>query len=208
MVALWIILGILAAIALILGIILALPVDVLFLLDEENGFRILYRFLGKRYGEERNPNNPIVKGLKRVLGLSHLDSVKTIRSTVENHGAAVTLKETLATLWDLIERILWILQYCSISKCRIISICGGEDAPLDYGTSCAVIYPLVSYFESVARLRPRNKEVRIQCDYDRPEGSLELEIAVRVHILHVLRALLHIIKKNVEKELLSAEAEG
>lgn len=205
MIALWIILGILAAIALIVGIICALPVDVLFLLDEAHGFRILYRFLGKLYGEKPNPKSPIIRGLKKTLRLSHLESVETIQKTVEHHGAAATLKETLQTLADLLGRILWILRYCRIIKCRIHSVSGGEDAPLDYGTACAVIYPLVTYFESAARLRPRAEEICIECDYERSEGFLEAEIVVRVHILHILRGLCYIIRKNVEREVLSAE---
>ncbi len=207
MVALWIILSILAAIALIIGILLALPVDVLFLMDEEQGFAIRYRFLGKLYGENPNPNNPIIKGLKKTLRLSHLESVQTIQKTVEANGAAVTVRETVQTLVDLLNRVIWILRYCRIPKCRIHSVCGGEDAPLDYGTSCAVIYPLVTYFESVAHLRPRAEEICIECDYERAEGYLELEIVVRVHILHILRGLWYIIKKNVEREVLSAEGE-
>ncbi len=207
MVALWIILGILAAMMLLLVVFLLLPVDLLFLLDEEQGFALRFRFLGKVFGEEERsgPENLIAKSFKKVLGISHLESVKSIRSTVEAHGAAATLQETVGTLMDLIERVFWLLKRCKIARCKIVSICGGEDAPLDYGTSCAVIYPLVSYFEAVGHLRPRNKEVRIFCDYDRPESALELEVAVRIHLWYLVRALLHIIKKNVEKEVLSAE---
>ena len=201
MVALWIILGILAAVGALVAVALVLPVDVLFLLDEEQGFAIRYRFLGKKYGEESNPKSPIVRGLKRTLGLSHLESVKTIRGAVEHHGAAVTLRETMATFADLIEQVFAILKRCRIARCKAIFIAGGEDAPLDYGIACAVIYPLVSYFETMRQLSPRAEEIRIECDYDRPESGMELELAVRIHLGHVLRAFMKIVKKNVEKEL-------
>lgn len=52
MVALWISLGILALIILLLSAVLALPVDLLFFLDQAQGFRIRYRLLGKIYGED------------------------------------------------------------------------------------------------------------------------------------------------------------
>jgi hypothetical protein len=120
---------------------------------------------------------------------------------VETQGASETLQQTIQTLTDLIERVFWLLKRCRIVGCRLIFTAGGEDAPLDYGTACAVIYPLVAYFEGACRLRARNKEVRILCDYDRPESTLEGQIAVRVHIWYLACALLHIIKKNVQKEL-------
>ena len=106
MIVVWILLGILALIILLAGVVLLLPADVLFLLDEREGFRIRYRFLGKLYGEEPEeaepkPENPIIKSLKKSLGLSHLESVQSIRSAVETHGAAVTIQETVATLRDL-----------------------------------------------------------------------------------------------------------
>ena len=45
------------------------------------------------------------------------------------------------------------------------------------------------------------EEIRIECDYDRPESGMELELAVRIHLGHLLRAFMKIVKKNVEKEL-------
>lgn len=212
MIVVWILLGILALISLLAGVALLLPADVLFLLDGQEGFRIRYRFLGKFFGEEAEEaepkpkaENPIIKSLKRSLGLSHLESVRSIRDAVETHGAGVTIQQTAATLRDLIDRVFWILKRCTIRRFKIASICGGEDAPLDYGTSCAVIYPLVSYLEAAARLRPRAEEIEIYCDDARQESVLEFHIEVRVYVWHILHALLHIIKKNVEKDLSLAE---
>ena len=205
MVALWIILGILAAIVLLFGLVLLLPVDLLFLLDEKEGFSFRIRLLGLVFGggekEKSGPENPIVASIKKALGISHLESTASLRSAVEKQGATETVQETVKTLMDLIERVFWLLKRCRIAGCRLIFTAGGEDAPLDYGAACAVIYPLVAYFEGAGHLRARDKEVRILCDYDRPESALEGQVAVRVHIWYLVRALLHIIKKNVEKQI-------
>jgi hypothetical protein len=193
--------------ALLIAVVLMLPVDVLFLADGEKGFQILYRFLGKIYGEHPDPNNPIIKGLKKTLRLSHLDSVKTIRETVEVHGASITVKETLETLVQLIDRVIWILRYCSVPKCRITAVSGGEDAAMEYGITCAAVYPLVAYLKNKVQVRERALKVDLRCAYGLNDSIFELDLAVRVKVFHVLRALLHIIKTNVEKEVLLAEQE-
>lgn len=203
MVALWIILGVVAAIVLLLGLILLMPIDLLFILDEKEGFALRIRLLGMIFGggEEADAENSLVKAVKKALGLSHLESTDSLRSAVKKQGATETLQETVKTLMDLIERAFWLLKRCRIAACRLTFTAGGEDAPLEYGTACAVIYPLVAFLEGAGRLKPRNKEVRILCDYDRPESILEGQIAVRVHIWYLARALMHIIKKNVEKQV-------
>ena len=57
---------VLAVILLIIAIALCLPVDVFIAADNKNGLKLLYRFLGKMYGEEPDPNN-VIRVLKRRL---------------------------------------------------------------------------------------------------------------------------------------------
>ena len=211
MIALWILLGILALIILSAVVVLALPVDLLFFLDSAEGFRICYRLLGKIYGEDakkqkpkekkKSKPNPIIESLKKSLGIEHLGSVEKIKESLERKGTEATLKDTIGAVWELLDRVFWILKRCRIIRFKIAAYCGGEDAPLDYGTACAVIYPLVSYLESAAGLRPKAEELTIVCDDDRQQTALELEIFVRVRVVHILWALLHIIRKNIEKDV-------
>lgn len=213
MIALWIILGILALIVLLIAAVLLLPVDVLLFLDRADGFRIRYRLLGKIYGEQakaagkKKPSkkkkkpNPIIEGLKRSLGLEHIGSVDKLKQSLQSKGTSATLKDTVGAVWEILDRVFWILKRCRIIRCKIAALCGGEDAPLDYGTACAVVYPLVSYLESAAALRPKAEEIIIACEDDLQETFLEFEIFARVRVVHILRALLHIIRKNVEKEI-------
>ena len=201
MIALWIFLGILALIVLLIAVGILLPVDLLLSLDQAKGFRIRYRLLGKIYGEEAKEKkpSPIIEKLKKSLGLEHLGSVDKLKSSLSRKGASETLKDTVLAFWEILDRIFWIIKRCRISRCKIAVFCGGEDAPLDYGTACAVVYPLISYLESAAALRPKAEEITILCDDDRQETILELEIFVRVRVVHILCALVHIAIKNAEK---------
>ena len=63
MLALKIIAIVIAVICLIIAILLMLPVDILIFADDKNGFKLLYRFLGKLYGEDPDPKNVIIKGV-------------------------------------------------------------------------------------------------------------------------------------------------
>ena len=217
MVAVWILLGVLAAVVLLCSILLMAPIEVRFLLDEPQGFRILYWAFGKVYGEDakkqsqkkkakgQNPKkkskpNPIVEGLKKALGLEHLGSFEKLKESLSRKGAEATLAETVGALWEILDRVFWIIKRCRITRCKIAARCGGEDAPLDYGTACAVVYPLVSYLESAVGLPPKAEELIIRCEEDRQETALELEIFIRARIWHILRALMHIALKNAEKQ--------
>ncbi len=191
---------ILAVIILIILVALCLPVDVLILVDDKNGFKLLYRFLGKLYGEEPDPNNVIIKGVKKAVGISHLDSIKTIKNTFESRGTAVTVKETADVLLAILNRVVWILRYCRIKKCDIMSISAGDDAAIDYGTACAVIYPLVGYMKANFSVNERRLNVDIRCDYLNEEASYNVNLELRVKTVHVIRALFYIVKRNLETQ--------
>ena len=191
---------VLAVILLIIAIALCLPVDVFIAADDKNGLKLLYRFLGKMYGEEPDPNNVIIKGVKKAVGISHLGSVKAIKTTMESRGTAVTVKETADVLLAILNRVVWLLKYCKIIKCYIESINAGDDAAIEYGTACAVIYPLVGYVESNFKVNKRKMKVNIVCDYLSDESSYSVDIVLRVKMFHIIRALFYIVKRNLETQ--------
>ncbi len=201
----WIIAGILL---LTVGLCL-LSVDLLLQSDGVQGFRIRVRILGISFGgepkeerkKEKKPENAFIKALKKSLGLSHLGSGDAVRSTVESHGFTMTLQETVETFFLLLDRVLWILKRRKIPYCRITAVSGGEDAALDYGVACAVLYPLSGYLQERMGVDPKKIKMDIRCDYALPEGQFELDLAVRLRILHVLRAFIHILNKNMKKDL-------
>ncbi len=201
MMALKIIGIIVSGLALLIFLILMLPVSVWLRADSEKGLRLRYRFLGKEFGEDPDPHNPIIRGLKKTLGISHLENVKTIRGAVEAKGAGLTLQETVHNLMLLLDRALWALDRCYIPKCRLISISAGEDAALDYGVACAIIYPLAGWLEGNAHLGRRAPQLDLRCDFEREAPYYEFELVIRLRIHHILRGLWYIVKKNVEIEM-------
>lgn len=201
---------ILAVLALLIAVLLLLPVDLLLKSDEEKGFSFGVRVLGmvftggkkeKKKEKKKKPDNPLVKAVKKLLGVSNLENAQAIRGAVEEQGASEALQDTVQSVFLLLDRVLWLIKHCRIPYCRIVSVSGGENAALDYGIACAAIYPLVGYLQEKLRLKQRDLTVDIRCDYGLDAGKFLLDLAIRIRVVHVLRALLHIIKKNVEKEL-------
>ncbi|MBQ9106802.1 MAG: DUF2953 domain-containing protein [Clostridia bacterium] len=195
---------VLASLALIIGLILAIPVKVILTNDEEKGVKLLYRLLFWTFGENPDPNNIIVRSAKQITGLSQIDNVKALKRTVDNSGISATAGQIADILLMLAGRVFWILQYCTLEKLRLRAVSAGDDAAqtaIDYGATCAVVYPLLGYINSNMKVVQRGWDVEVACDFDGSEQEFELEATVSVRLLHVFRALIYIVKKNVEKEV-------
>lgn len=199
------ILGLIPAVLLLLiAVILALPVDIIIRNSKEKGVQLFYRFLGKIYGEHPDPNNPIAKALKSIVGVSHLESKERLQSTVEESGLAATISGTALTLKLLLDRILWLLPRCKLRKLKIISVSAdadAADAALQYGAACAVLYPLIAYLETVMKVRKKEVDTRITCDFEAAEPIFELDMEFRLSILLALRVLWHIAKEQAISEI-------
>ena len=66
----WIALGIVGGLAALITVILLLPVKVIIRNDEQNELILRYKFLFKTYGEDPDPNDPIIKALKEASGVN------------------------------------------------------------------------------------------------------------------------------------------
>ena len=77
----WIFLGIIFFILLLITIILLLPVSFIIKTDQDGDFVVLYKILFKTFGENPNPDKPIVKALKNISGVTRLDKDKIKESS-------------------------------------------------------------------------------------------------------------------------------
>lgn len=192
MLALWIILGILGFIALLIAVICLLPVYVYVYYDKENSLYYRYRLLWKVFGEVPNPNNPILRLVKDLAGLSRFDSVKALKKNVSSLGVGTTAGQILRVLLSLLREIVWLLPKCRLRKLRIRALCADEDpeeAAMQYGETCAFLYPAIGVLDNIMPIRPKGLELNLGCDFDRSESEVELEAHIRVLLGPVLLAL-------------------
>ena len=194
----WIGISVAVIVLLVLGVLL-LPIDVVLLADTEHGLRFRFRCLGKLYGERASSENPLVGLFKQAVGLSK----HSAEQDAEQHGGKTPFSETVGTLVTMVDRVRWLLRRCRISRLRVNTVSGGEDAAVEYGTICAVVYPLAEQFRRHGRLKTRNTQLSLRCDYE-AQSDYDIEVAMRATILHAVYALVptavrHILRKKKER---------
>ncbi len=191
---------ILLCVALVIGVVLLMPIDLLLKADNKNGFSVRLRFLGKIFGKQSSPktDNPFTSKIKSALGLSNIQSTDAFKKSIKDQSVFSTLKETLNNLIVLIDKIFWLLRRCSIARCKIKYISGGENAAIEYGRACAVIYPLVGYLQSQKKLKGRNLRLDIYCDYSISNSVYDIDISARAKLFYIVIALWKVAKNNAE----------
>lgn len=199
------ILGIvLAAILLIIVLILMLPVRVVIFTQADGNIKILYKILFLTFGKKPNPRSLIVRVAKELTGLSRLSDLSAIKKSLSDSGVSATAGQIVHILMLLLGRVVWLLQYCTVKRLRVDAVCAGADAAeaaMEYGATCAVIYPLLGYLEGNMKVRQKGLDINVNCDFSRVLGAFDLEAEISVRIWHVARALVYIIRKNVEEEI-------
>lgn len=186
----WIALGIIGFIALLITVILLLPVYVIIQNDENNELILLYRFLGKTFGEDPDPNDPIVKTLKKAGGVERFEKDK-LRTSIQTGGLKKTVAESYQVIVDLVKEIIALLKYGTITKLCIYIRCAGDDAAdtaIRYGRYCAVTHGLLNALDAYVPIRKRKCKIDIGCDFMTGQEIFRYDVLLRVRFSHVLAA--------------------
>ncbi len=187
----WIFLGIVAFIVLIITAILMLPVYVIIKTDATGELIFRYKFLNKIYGENPDPNNPIVKTLKDASGVSRLEKDK-LKSSVESGSLSSTVSESLTLILSLLKRLLALLKYCRVKKLKLKIVCAKTDAAetaISYGKCYAVVAPFIGFLHSVMKISRKGEDISIDCDYVSAQDVFEFETLLMVRVFRVIVAL-------------------
>ena len=184
--------GLLAALLLIVCVILALPVKVILLRNEETPFQIRFQVLWFTFGGEEKPKSPLAKAFAKVFGTDG-KKPKTPRPKKEKpFVGAENVTEIVGIVMELLGRVVRRIPRCRVEKLLFRSISAGPDAAqvaMDYGLICAAVYPLIGFIESHLRVSPRGKQVEIGCDYDAEEPTLTVDIRLSLRIAYLAAAL-------------------
>ncbi len=187
----WIFLGVVAFLVLLITVICLLPVYVIIKTDADGDLIYRYKFLNKEYGENPNPNNPIVKKMKQASGLSRLEK-ENLKDSVKTGSFSDTVSESLTLIPSLLKRLLALLKHCEIKKLKIKIVCAEEDAAqtaISYGKCYAVVAPLVGFLHATMTISKKGEDIDISCDYLNETGVFEFETSLQVRVFRVLVAL-------------------
>ena len=197
----WIFLSIVGFIAVLITAILMLPVYIIIKNDEKGELILRYKILYKTFGENPDPNNPILKALKKASGISRLET-KNIKSKAKETGLSTTVSQTLRIVIDLLKEIVAILKYCTAKRFYIKVVCAEEDAAdtaINYGKCCAVVYPLAGLLSSIMKVRKKGQQIDVSCDYLGGHDDFRFDFLISVRLFRVIAAFFRIAFKETKR---------
>lgn len=198
----WIVLGIIGFLALLITVILLLPVKIILWNDAQNGLNLRYKFLFKTFGEDPDPNDPIILMLKSATGVDRLEK-ETVKKSIRKDGLLRTVKESYAMIIDLLKEILVLLRDCTVRRLHIKIRCGGDgadEAAICYGESCAATYSLLNVLRSYVKVRERGCNIDIGCDFEASQSVFRYDAVLVLRTGRVLARLWKVAMDEVKRK--------
>ena len=201
------IIGIVAAALVVLCLLLlAVPIDLVVRRNEREGLRLYLRVCRipfklngkpKKQKKKKKKEAKLTSLLKRAFGIKPAEEASAERQG--SAAASPALQETVSTVMGLVREVLNTVKKCKVLRCRFRVVCGGEDAALDYGTACAVVYPLAGWLESNLKVGRRGMELQLGWDYERPKAAYEVDFILRIRVFRVLTTLYRVAMGKIEE---------
>ena len=202
----WIVLAIVAFLAALITVIVHLPVKIIIKNDEENALILRYKFLFKTYGENPDPNDPIVQMLKRLGGVERLEKT-TLKRNVQSDGLQKTVTEGYSVLIDLVKEVVGLLKHCTVTTLQIKILSASDDAAqaaIRYGQYCAATHALLGVLRSCLKVRKRGCDIDISCDFLTEKSVFRYNVVLVIGFGRVLagfwRAVLAEAKRMAAKQ--------
>ena len=201
----WILMDIVAFIVLLITVILLLPVYIIIKTDQNGEIIFRYKILSKTFGENPDPNNPIVKTLKNITGVARLDKEK-LKENATKGNLLDTVSESISLIMGLLKRLLGLLKHCKVNVLKVKIVCGEScvaQAAVNYGICWALISPLLSFIHSSMKIREKGESIEVFCNYETPDSHYEFETVLVVRVFRVLAVLLRAVadeKRRVSKK--------
>ncbi len=187
----WIALGIIGGLAALITIILLLPVKIILRNDEKEPLILRYKFLFRTYGEDPDPNDPIIKALKTASGVDRLEK-RVLQEDTRAVGVIKAVQESYTMLLDLLKEAWNLLRYCKITRLTVKIRCTGDGADqvaIHYGECCTATYSLLNLLRGYMKVRRRGCKIDIGCDYEGEKSLFRYDILLKTNVGHVLAAL-------------------
>lgn len=194
---------VLGALVLLITVICLLPVYVYVYYDEENSLQLRYRLLWMVFGEEKNPNSPVLLLVKRLSGVAKFDSTGALKQTVSKGGVSHAAREIIEVLVSLLRQVVWLLPRCRLRKLELHALCAEAEpdaAAMEYGRLCAVVYPVVGVLDSIMPICRRRLKLDLRCDFEAEQSEFSLTAVICTHIGPVLLALWRVIWDEAKAE--------
>lgn len=185
---------VLLSLVLLIILLLYLPIYLKFQFSDKKDFAFSVRFLFLTFGDKKKDKKTADK-IKKATGAKDIE-----RAEKKKNKLPFTLSEIIELLRAALEKIIWLCKKARISRCSIKYITAGENAAIDYGTACAVIYPLIGYMQSSFKFSEKRLDLNIACDYAKEKAEYDVLLVVRLKGAHLLRVAMHILIKYLKSK--------
>jgi len=187
----WIALGIVGGLAALITILLLLPVKVILKNDAQNTLIFRYKYLFKTFGEDPDPNDPIVKALKSATGVDRLNKT-AVKENISAEGLLKAVKDSFVMIVDLLKEVVRLLGRCKVTRLNVTIRCtgdGADEAAIHYGECCAAAYSLLNLLQGYVKVRQKGCNVDIACDFMGDKPVFRYDVLLKIRASRVLGAL-------------------
>lgn len=189
-------LSIAGAFLLIIAAILFLPVDAVIKFKDDLFLKIRFSGLNIYELKETESEKPKTADTKKQTGNKPEKENKALNffnKLKAKYGFSGAVKLLLIFLRDLLPHIKGLLKHIKFKRIVLnITIAEGDAArtAIEYGSVCAVAYPLLAGIESVANVS--YKAINISSNFESKETNFDFEGIIRTRIFYLLVALIKV----------------
>ncbi len=185
---------VLAVLVLITVVILLLPVRLFLYFDENGDFRVLCRVLFFTFGKEASAEESLQKWF---LSLIRKDKKSGEKAEEQKKKTPLSLspEELLGVIGSFFRQLVKLIRHCRVTRFHLNIVCADEDAAdaaLNYGRTCAVVYPAYEYINSIIHINKSGEKISIRCDFTKEKTTVTLDTVVRVRVAHIAAAALRL----------------
>lgn len=197
----WIALIILGILATLITVILLHPVQVIIKNDENDNFILRYKLLYKTFGENPNPNDPIVRTLKKAGGVDRLEKV-ALQENIRQEGLQKAVSDSYDALIALLKELLFLFKNCTLAKFDIKIRCAADEpdeTAVQYGLCSAATHTLFATLCSFLKVRQRGCNIDIDCDFYENNPIFRYHIVLSIPFRRVLAAFWRVVLTEAKR---------
>lgn len=198
----------LAVLFLLVAIVCLLPIYIRLFKDEEGNAQFAIKVLcfpislekKEDPKEEKKGESPVLQ----QLGLSQYTSTGNLKKSISEKGLLSTLKHFVAILKPLFSAVGRVARKFRVCRAHLEVVTAGENAAMEYGTVCAILYPLSAFLQNHSQVKSRGVETEVRCDFEAFEGDISYDLILRIFVGNLipigLRLLINLWKEGKAHE--------
>ena len=187
---------VLAVLVLITAVILLLPVRLFLYFGENGDFKVLCRVLFFTFGKEAGAQESLQEWFLSLIREDKKDGDgKKDAPQKKKQPLSLSPEELLGVIGSFFRQLGVLIRHCRVTRFHLDIVCADEDAAdaaLNYGRTCAVVYPAYEYIKSIIHINESGEKISIRCDFTKEKTTVTLDTVVSVRVAHIAAAALRL----------------